>query len=154
MSDVLNALKRMTYGVYVIGAKVGEKINGMTAAWVAQVSSEPPMVMVAVGKTHYTRELIEKSGFFSINILASDQHELVRKCGFTSGRDTDKLAGEELTYKVTGAPILPNSAAYLDCKVVERYEIGDHVIFVGEVVAGEDNSKPAMVYNPGLETSS
>jgi len=154
MSDILDALKRMTYGVYIIGAKADEKINGMTAAWVAQVSSKPPMVMVAVGKTHYTRELIEKSGSFSVNILASDQYELVRKCGFTSGRDTDKLAGEELTYKVTGAPILPDSAAYLDCKVVERYEIGDHVVFIGEIMAGGDNLKPAMIYNSGLETSS
>lgn len=63
-SQIEKALDLLTHGVYIIGVKYGPKINGMTAAWVNQVSSKPPMVSVAIGKTHYTSELIPKAKFF------------------------------------------------------------------------------------------
>jgi len=60
-SQIEKVLDLLTHGVYIVGVKYGSKINGMTAAWVNQVSSQPPMISVAIGKTHYTSELIPDS---------------------------------------------------------------------------------------------
>jgi len=104
------------------------------------------MVSVAIGKSHYTSELIPKAKFFSVNIISPDQIELAQKCGFTSGRDQDKLQEEELMYQATGAPILCNCTAYLDCKLSHQIEIGDHILFIGEVIGANNENQPVLIY--------
>jgi len=142
-------LDLLTHGVYIIGVKYGTKINGMTAAWVTQVSVQPPMISVAVGKSHYTSELISKAKSFSVNILSTEQMELARKCGFSSGRDQDKLQEEEISYPATGSPILSNCAAYLDCKLSHQIEVGDHILFIGTVIKANSKNQPVLIYRSG-----
>ena len=139
-------LDLLTHGVYIIGVKYGTKINGMTAAWVTQVSVQPPMISVAVGKSHYTSELISKAKSFSVNILSPEQMELARKCGFSSGRDQDKLQEEEISYPATASPILNNCAAYLDCKLSHQIEVGDHILFIGTVIKANSKNQPVLIY--------
>jgi len=148
-SQIEKVLDLLTHGVYIIGVKYGSEINGMTAAWVNQVSSQPPMVSVAIGKTHYTSELISQAKSFSINILSPNQMELARKCGFSSGRDQDKLIDEELAYQATGAPILSNCSAYLDCTLSHQFEVGDHVLFVGTVVEANVKNQSVLIFKSG-----
>ena len=148
-SQIEKVLDLLTHGVYIIGVKYGSKINGMTAAWVNQVSSQPPMVSVAIGKTHYTSELISQAKSFSINILSPNQMELARKCGCSSGRDQDKLIDEELAYQATGAPILSNCSAYLDCTLSHQFEVGDHVLFVGTVVEANVKNQSVLIFKSG-----
>ena len=145
-SQIENVLDLLTHGVYIIGVKSGKKINGMTAAWVNQVSSQPPMVSVAVGKSHYTSELISKAKSFSVNILSPNQMELARKCGFISGRDQDKLQEEEITYQASGAPILTDCAAYLDCKLSHQFEVGDHILFIGTAIKGNIKDRSVLIF--------
>jgi len=145
-SEIKNVLNLLTHGVYIIGVKYGSKINGMTAAWVNQVSSQPPMISVAIGKSHYTSELISKSKSFSVNILSPNQMELARKCGFTSGRDQEKLQEEEISYQATGAPILTSCAAYLDCKLSHQFEIGDHILFIGTVIKVNIKNQSVLIF--------
>jgi len=145
-SVIREVIDLLTHGVYIIGVKYGSKINWMTAAWANQVSSQPPMISVAVGKSHYTSELIPKAKSFSVNILSPVQIELARKCGFTSGRNQDKLREEEFTYQATGAPILNNCTAYLDCKLSHQIEVGDHILFIGIVIKADNKNKPVLVY--------
>jgi flavin reductase (DIM6/NTAB) family NADH-FMN oxidoreductase RutF len=145
-SQIKKVLDLLTHGVYIIGVKYGSKINGMTAAWVNQVSSQPPMVSVAVGKSHYTSELISKAKYFSINILSPNQMELARKCGFNSGRDQDKLQEKEFTYQATGAPILSNCSAYLDCTLSHQFEVGDHILFIGTVIKANIKNQSVLVF--------
>jgi len=148
-SQIEKVLDLLTHGVYIVGVKYGSKINGMTAAWVNQVSSQPPMISVAIGKTHYTSELISQAKSFSINILSPNQIELARKCGFNSGRDQDKLQEEELNYQATGAPILSHCAAYLDCTLSHQFEVGDHMLFIGTVIKANSNNELVFVYKSG-----
>jgi len=148
-SRLKKVLDLLTHGVYVVGVKYGSKVNGMTAAWVNQVSSKPPMISVAIGKTHYTSELISKAKSFSVNILSPNQMELAQKCGFISGRDQDKLKEEELTYQITGAPIISNCSAYLDCTLSHQFEVGDHVLFVGTVVETNVKSQSVLIFKSG-----
>jgi len=145
-SQIGEVLDLITHGVYIIGVKYGSKINGMTAAWVNQVSSQPPMISVAISKTHYTSELISQAKSFSVNILSPNQMELARKCGFSSGRDQDKLLDEEFTYQATGAPILRNCTAYLDCELFHQIELGDHILFIGTVIKANSNNEPVLIY--------
>ena len=145
-SQIEKVLDLLTHGVYIIGVKHGSKINGMTAAWVNQVSVQPPMISVAIGKTHYTSELISQAKSFSVNILSPNQMELARKCGFSSGRDQDKLQEEEYTYQATGAPILRNCTAYLDCALSHQFEVGDHVLFIGTVIKANSTNKSVFIY--------
>ena len=142
-----NAMKRMKYGDYIIGTKTDKQMNGMTAAWVTQVSSNPLLVSVAIGRTHYTSEMISEAGCFSVNMLRPDQVKLARKCGFGTGKGKDRLEGLEILYKKTGAPILADCAAYLDCKLYKAFEIGDHVVFIGEVVDMGDTGAELMVHD-------
>ena len=148
-SQIGKVLDLLTHGVYIVGVKYGSKINGMTAAWVNQVSSQPPMISVAIGKTRYTSELISQAKSFSINILSLNQMELARKCGFSSGRDQDKLINEELTYQATGAPILTNCTAYLDCTLSHQFEVGDHILFIGTVLEANSNNQSVLIYKSG-----
>jgi len=78
-------------GVFVITSKWNDKINGMTAAWVSQVSFKPRLLAVAIAPQRYTYELIKNSGMFCINVLGKDQIELAKHFGFKSGKNVNKF---------------------------------------------------------------
>ena len=128
------AFTALVHGVYVITTRLGEKINGMTAAWVSQVSLKPLLVLVSIAPSRYTHDLVKESGILAVNVLTSEQVELAKRFGYKSGRKVDKCAGLEWITAVTGAPILPQAYAYLDLKLVSTFPAGDHTLFVGEVM--------------------
>ncbi|MDD3581576.1 MAG: flavin reductase family protein [Desulfobacca sp.] len=132
MQEVIFAA--ITEGVYVVTSRDQDKVNGMTAAWVAQVSFKPLLIMVSIAFTRYSHELIQNSGIFAINVLSDEQVDLGKRFGYKSGRRVDKFAGLAYDTAVTGAPILPEAYAYLDLKLVHTYPAGDHDLFIGEVV--------------------
>ncbi|MHB9072931.1 MAG: flavin reductase family protein [Desulfobaccales bacterium] len=143
------AFTALVHGVYVITTRVGEKVNGMTAAWVSQVSLNPLLVMVSIAPARYSHTLIKEAGIFAINVLTKDQAELAKRFGFKSGRKIDKFAGLDYLTAATGAPILPQAYAYLDLKLVHTYTAGDHTLFVGEVMEAKilhPQSQP-LVFN-------
>ena len=128
------AFTALVQGVYVVTTRLGEKINGMTAAWVSQVSLNPLLVMVSIAPPRYSHTLIKESGIFAINVLTSEQVDLAKRFGYKSGRKIDKFAGLDWVPASSGAPVLPQAYAYLDLKLVHTYDAGDHTLFVGEVV--------------------
>ena len=127
-------LDMITSPVTVITTRFGNKTNGMTASWVAQVSFNPTLIMVSIAPQRYTHDLIQKGKIFAVNILADYQAEIGKQLGFTSGRKVEKLAGIKTVQKKTGAPILKDCFGYLDCKMLSAIRAGDHIIFLGEVV--------------------
>jgi flavin reductase (DIM6/NTAB) family NADH-FMN oxidoreductase RutF len=127
------AFTTLVHGVYVVTTRLGEKLNGMTAAWVAQVSLNPLLVMVSIAPSRYSHTLIKESGIFAINVLTREQVELAKRFGYKSGRKIDKFAGLNCLAAGSGAPILPQAYAYLDLRLVHTYTAGDHTLFVGEV---------------------
>jgi flavin reductase (DIM6/NTAB) family NADH-FMN oxidoreductase RutF len=128
------AFTALVHGVYVVTTRLGEKINGMTAAWVAQVSLNPLLVMVSIAPSRYSHTLIKESGIFAINVLTAEQVELAKRFGYKSGRKIDKFAGLDYLPAGSGAPVLPQAYAYLDLRLVHTYTAGDHTLFVGEVM--------------------
>ncbi len=129
--------KAITHGVYIITAQASGKKNGMTAAWVSQVSFNPPLIMVAIAPARFTHGLIKASGFFAINTLSEDQVELAKYFGTHSGKDVDKFSTIPYIEAGSGSPVLKEAMAYVECKLVNAFEAGDHTLFIGEVLEGE-----------------
>jgi flavin reductase (DIM6/NTAB) family NADH-FMN oxidoreductase RutF len=128
------AFKTLVNGVYVVTTRLGDKVNGMTAAWVSQVSLNPLLVMVSIAPPRYSHTLIKESGIFAINGLSREQVDLAKRFGYKSGRKIDKFAGLDYLTASSGAPILPQAYAFLDLKLVDTFTAGDHSLFVGEVL--------------------
>jgi len=145
--DTEKKVRKLSYGVYIIGANADGRLNGMTAAWVSQVSESPPMVSVCIDASHYTSEMIEKSKAFSVNVLSDKHFDLAMKCGFGSGRHTERLKDVELEFMVTGSQIIKGAAAYMDCQLRQVIDIGDGRLFIGEVVASGENDLPCMKFD-------
>jgi flavin reductase (DIM6/NTAB) family NADH-FMN oxidoreductase RutF len=127
----------MPSGLYVVGSTDGgARRNGMTLNWATQVSFEPKLVAVGVEKTAFTHELIQAGGVFSLCILSREDRAIVRK--FTKPVEVDldakTLNGFPYFEAVTGAPILSQSVAYLDCRVHQPVDCGGHTLFLGEIV--------------------
>jgi flavin reductase (DIM6/NTAB) family NADH-FMN oxidoreductase RutF len=130
-------LWKMPSGLYVIGSTDGaERRNGMTANWVTQVSFDPKWIGVGVERSALTHELVEAGGCFAVSLVAQDDRAIVRK--FTKPVEVDleakTLNGFPFVERATGAPVLAQAVAYVDCEVRERLEAGNHTFFVGEVV--------------------
>ena len=133
------ALHMISYGIYVIGSRKGDRINGQICNTVAQVSSEPPIISACINKENLTHEYIEDSGVFSASILAQDTPlNLIGRFGFKSGRDIDKFDGINYKLGETQAPIvLENTLACLEAKVINSVDVGTHTIFIGDLVDAE-----------------
>jgi flavin reductase (DIM6/NTAB) family NADH-FMN oxidoreductase RutF len=129
---------KMPSGLYVIGSTDrAERRNAMTANWVTQVSTDPKLVAVSVEGEALTHELVMAGECFSVCIVDRDDRAIVRK--FSKPVEVDLAAktlnGFAYVERVTGAPILAQSVAFLDCEVREHVLAGDHTVFVGEVLA-------------------
>ena len=129
-----SALRGITYGLYVLGTKDENTVNGATVNWLTQTSFEPPLVAVAVKAGTRSQEQIAKSGVFSVNILESGQKDFATAFFKPLEPEGNKLAGYEFYTEKTGCPIFKDALRYFECQVVERVEKGDHYIYVGEVI--------------------
>jgi flavin reductase (DIM6/NTAB) family NADH-FMN oxidoreductase RutF len=127
----------MPYGLYVLGSTDrAERRNGMTINWVTQLSFDPKLVGVTVENGAFTHELVTAGGCFALSIIDREDRAIVRK--FTKPVEVD-LASKTLNgfgyfESVTGAPVLAQAVAFIDCEVRERVAVGQHTLFIGEVV--------------------
>ena len=133
-------------GVTVVttGGKAGS--HGLTANAVASLSLDPPLVLVAVEKKSHSLEFLKANRCFAVNILRLDQEDISRRFAKPGPKD---FVGLSIRTSVTGAPILADCLAYVDCRVVEILPGGDHDIFVAEIVSGEALSGQPLLYFAG-----
>lgn len=130
-------LWKMPSGLFVLGSTdKRDRRNGMTINWVTQVAFEPKLLAASVERTALTHELITAGGVFSLNFISQEERAIVRK--FTKPVDVDLTAhtlnGFAYHDGVTGAPILDQAVAYADCEVRQPVALGDHTLFIGEIV--------------------
>ncbi len=145
----INALRKIGYGMYLVGSKNGEKLNAQVANTVFQITSEPPTIAVSINKKNLTHEFIAGSGVFSVNVLSEETPlPFIGRFGFRSGREFNKLEGVQFKTGTTGAPLITeNAVACLEAKVLNSVDAGTHTIFIGEMVNAEIlNDKPTMTY--------
>ncbi len=131
-NEWLAAFGHMTYGIYVLTSRFDGEMNGMIASWVTQVSYEPPLIMVAVHPNRYSHGLIEKSRVFALNVLAHSQKEMLKR--FKGPDPAKKFYDISWEAGKTGVPILSDCLAWFELNVIERYDPGNHTLFIGEVI--------------------
>ncbi|MEO0250312.1 MAG: rubredoxin [candidate division WOR-3 bacterium] len=131
-----SAFHKISYGVFVVASKRGDRLNGQIANVAVQVTAEPPKIAVALNNSNLTCEFLKESGIFSVSVLAQETPmPFIGKFGFKSGRETDKFSDTKYITGKTGAPIVTeNAVAWFDCRVTESVDVGTHTIFVGEVI--------------------
>ena len=134
--DNLNALNKITYGLYIVSAGNKEKGNGYISNTVFQITSDPIKFAISCNKKNYTSELIEKHKNLSVSVLKQNtKSELIGIFGFKTGKDFNKLEGMTVKYGITGAPvILDDTIAYLEFKLIEKINQGSHNLYIGELV--------------------
>jgi flavin reductase (DIM6/NTAB) family NADH-FMN oxidoreductase RutF/rubredoxin len=145
----LNALRQISYGLYIVGSKKADRINAQVANTVIQVCSEPPTISVAINKGNLTHEFIQDSKVFTVSVLCEDAPlSLIGNFGFKSGRDTNKFEGVDYKLGVTQAPIvLEHAVSYMEATMTNQMDVGTHTIFVGELVDAEVlTEKEPMTY--------
>jgi len=141
------ALFKLSYGLYIVCSGDEENGNGFVSNTFFQVTAEPPQFASCCNKDNYTSEFIEKTGFFTVSILKQEAaSDLIGRFGYKSGRDINKMEGANIKYCDSGTPVvLDDAVAYLECKVVNKIDVGTHWLFVAELVNAElidDKSEP------------
>jgi len=130
------AFYKLTYGVFMLATKSGERTNGCITNTCIQVASDPTRVAVAVNNSNFTCDLIKESGLFTATLLDQTcSFETIKHFGFQSGRDVDKFAVMQCPTDANGIPYLGwQACAVISCKVVSSQDLGTHTLFIGEVM--------------------
>ncbi len=134
--DFRGALAAFATGVTVVTTRGEEHPYGMTANAFSSVSLDPPLVLVCVKAFSEGGDLIRENGVFAVNILAAEQEPLSRYFA-SKDRPRGRDAFGDIAHRTaaSGSPILDGVVGYLDCALNASHEAGDHVIFIGEVLA-------------------
>ena len=132
------AMYQLTYGLFVLTAKDGDKDNGCIINTAMQVTTSPNQIIVVVNKENYTHDIIKKTGVFNVCVLSNKApFDTFKNWGFQSGKNTDKTIG--ITYKraENGVIYLEQDAnAYISGKVISSMDFGTHTMFLAEVTDG------------------
>jgi flavin reductase (DIM6/NTAB) family NADH-FMN oxidoreductase RutF len=147
---VAEALESLPYGLYIIGSRGSDNINGMMADWLMQVSFSPRLVACSLERNSTTLRNLRESGVFSVNVLSAGDKALAAR--FCQPRDASKVRGRsadhssqvydklsDVAYEPgehTHCPVLTDALAYLECEVDQLVDVGDHTLAVGRVLSG------------------
>jgi flavin reductase (DIM6/NTAB) family NADH-FMN oxidoreductase RutF len=151
---IKRSLGQMMKGVEVVGARRGGEVSAYTSHWVTQVSFEEPIVMASVSPKHDTYPLMVGAGEFSVSILAGDQIAEGQYFSYP-GRKFRRIVSEFVTEwpgDPGGPPIVPNSIAYLRCRIISEQPMIDHRLLfarVEQVVEGRLR-EPPLLYSSRL----
>jgi flavin reductase (DIM6/NTAB) family NADH-FMN oxidoreductase RutF len=147
--DFRDAVGAFATGINVITTRSDEAAYGLTANAFSSVSLDPPLVLICVGTTSDGCAVITRNEAFAVNVLSADQEPLSR---FFASKDRprgrDAFSSVPHSEAITGSPLLDGAAAQLDCRLHAAHEAGDHMIFIGEVVAMnvEPDAKPLIFH--------
>ena len=144
------AMFNLSYGLFILTAKDGEKDNGCIVNTVGQVTSQPNRISLTVNKANYTHDMILKTKEFNVSVLAENsKFETYKHWGFQSGRNTDKLESISFKRSANGLVYIADETnAFLSAKVVSTLDLGTHTLFIADVTDGEVLSQvPSATYS-------
>jgi flavin reductase (DIM6/NTAB) family NADH-FMN oxidoreductase RutF len=147
--EIKAVMDEMPYGLYIVGSRMGDQVNGMMADWVMQVSFNPRLLAVSFENDAQTLANVRESGSFTVNFLPEEAMELAAHFAQPyhgdkiKGRDAEekamlhkKLEGIAYATTASGCPILEEAMAWLECEAEAFHPTGDHTLVVGKVVDG------------------
>lgn len=145
------AFFKISYGLYIVASGDRDSGNGFISNTVFQITAEPPQFAASCNKNNFTTDFIQKSGYFSVSVLSEETPtEIYTKFGYKSGKEINKFDLCSLIYGESGVPVVLDGAiAYLEMKVVKQFDMGTHIIFIGEIVNSEviDKKKEPITYS-------
>ncbi|GAB4318655.1 MAG: flavin reductase [Bacteroidales bacterium] len=131
----INAFFKLSYGIYLISTGNGTGKSGYIANTAFQVTSTPPRLAISCHKENNSAEVIEKTGVFNLSVLEKGTDAgLIGLFGYKSGNENEKF--DRVAWKTgnNGAPIITtHAAAWFECRVVDKIDVGTHILFIGEV---------------------
>jgi flavin reductase (DIM6/NTAB) family NADH-FMN oxidoreductase RutF len=133
--------------VWIVTAAASGRRGGLAATWVspASIDQERPVLLAGIATNHFTAELIDASGSFAAHLLRTDQVELAWNFAGSSGRSRDKFGGLATAGSDTGPPILADCLAWLECRVLHRYDTGDRLFYWADVIlSAQHGPGPAL----------
>jgi len=139
-------LRKIPYGLYIVGVKDGEGHHAFTGSWLSQCSMKPPRVMLGVRHGTHSLELVRTGKVFSLNFLAKNSQKVFEQFFKPTPSNGNRFGELGYHLKRTGAPILDIATHYVECEVVQVVDAGDHSIVIGEVVEAEIlKDEPSLV---------
>ena len=146
------AMGRFATGVTVVtGRKPSGEWVGFTANSLTSVSLDPPLVLVCVDRASSSRDALLESGRFAVSLLGRSQEDVARRFAGEAHRES---RFEELSVRAgrDGVPILDGAMAWLDCRIWEVVEAGDHTVLFGAVETAGTDEDPGDGATPGPES--
>ncbi len=148
------ALRMIPYGLFVMTVKDGDKMTGAAVNWLTQASFAPPLVVLGAKADNPSTAMVANSGKFLINVLESGQVPLASGFFKHVEPEGNKLGGAEFEPSPNGLPILKDGIAWFECQLRETVAIGDHTIFVGEVIeagVSKEDGEPLTLAETGFK---
>jgi 3-hydroxy-9,10-secoandrosta-1,3,5(10)-triene-9,17-dione monooxygenase reductase component len=147
-ASLRTVLGHFATGVAIVTAIDGDEPVGMACNSFTSVSLEPQLVLFCAAKSSTTWPRIQAARKWAANILDEDGEEV---CRLFAQKGADRFAHLEYTTGRTGAPILEDALAFVDCETLDEHDAGDHVIVVGRVLelGYSSESKPLLFYRGG-----
>ena len=141
------AIYNLTYGVFMLATKSGDKVNGCITNTCMQVAANPVRLAITVINQNYTCSQIKECGTFALSVLdKSVTYDTIERFGFQSGRDTDKFADFPHSLDANGNPYLNSQiCALFSCKVISSQDLGTHTLFIAEIEDSKVMSDKAPV---------
>jgi flavin reductase (DIM6/NTAB) family NADH-FMN oxidoreductase RutF len=144
-----NALFKLSYGLFVLTARQGEKDNGCIINTAMQITDDPKRIAVAVNKQNLTHDMILETGAFNLSVLSEDAvFWIFQHYGFQSGKDVDKFANIPEVRTANGVRFVDGCTnAVISGKVISTVDCGTHTMFVADVTDAKVLSdEPSMTY--------
>jgi len=127
--------------VGLVLVKGQDRSNAMTVSFFSEVAHHPTALWVAIATTTYTHSLVEDAGRFSLAVLNQKQGQMAIKCGSVSGRQNDKCSMLDLYLSSSGFLFMNGALASTGCVVRGAHKVGDHTIFIADIVEAELDSR-------------
>lgn len=144
------AMYKLSYGLFVLTAKDGDKDNGCIINTAIQAASTPNQVSICVNKANLTHDMVMKTGEFTVSIISEKAtFDLFKHFGFQTGREVDKFAGYTACKRgANGIMIVTEGTnAFISVKVTKTEDLGSHTMFIGEITDMEVlDDAPSVTY--------
>ncbi len=134
----------LDYPLFVVTVASGDEVSGCLAGFVTQCSIDPPHFLVCVSTANHTAPVAARSEGLGLHLLGADQHDLATRFGEETGDQVDKFTGLAWSPGRTGVPLLAHCAAWIEGRVLQRTDVGDHVAYVVLPVDGGRGTAPGQ----------
>ncbi len=144
------AMRNLAGGVSIITTGKGEERTGATVTSATALSIDPPRMLIALNRTSSTWPVLQRFGHFGVNIIGPQHEKLANQFAGVGGlKGAERYRGYEWTHLASGAPLLEDAVAAIDCSIEEAIERHSHVIVIGKVLAVRLTDGRSLVYQGG-----